>query len=81
MVSLDRLMAGTRKVDRKRLTVREARAVLEEAEVDRMFPDEVVNKEAVRVTENDGWVCGGHGEHGTKLAEWIELGGWTRLGV
>uniref|UniRef100_A0A7S0R4R6 AAA+ ATPase domain-containing protein n=1 Tax=Chlamydomonas leiostraca TaxID=1034604 RepID=A0A7S0R4R6_9CHLO len=56
VISLDRLMAGARKVDRKRLTVKEARAALDDAEVERLFPAEVVAKEAVRLTEQDGIV-------------------------
>jgi ATP-dependent protease HslVU (ClpYQ) ATPase subunit len=34
--------------------VSEARAVLEDAEAERLFPAEVVTKEAVRLAEQDG---------------------------
>ena len=38
------------------MTVAEARTVLEEGEAERMFPADVIAKEAVRLTESDGIV-------------------------
>lgn len=41
------------------LQVSEARGALQEAEAERMFPTELVIKEAVRLAEQDGLVTGG----------------------
>ncbi|KAG1675865.1 hypothetical protein FOA52_001522 [Chlamydomonas sp. UWO 241] len=54
MISLQSIL-GSRK-EKRRMSVAEARTVLEEAEAERLFPAEVIAKEAVRLTENDGIV-------------------------
>jgi ATP-dependent protease HslVU (ClpYQ) ATPase subunit len=36
------------------MQVREARGVLEDAEAERLYPQEVVVKEAIRLAEQDG---------------------------
>lgn len=57
MINLDRLMAGARRVERRKMAVRDARGVLGDAEVERLFPAEVVAREALRLAENEGWVA------------------------
>ena len=53
-INLERLM-GSRK-EKKKMTVAEARTVLGDGEAERMFPADVIAKEAVRLTESDGIV-------------------------
>mmetsp|Transcript_12895 Transcript_12895/g.35139 ORF Transcript_12895/g.35139 Transcript_12895/m.35139 type:complete len:547 (+) Transcript_12895:136-1776(+) len=56
IINLDRLMGGQGRKEKRRLPVSEARAQMEEVEADNMFPAELVNKEAIRLAEQDGIV-------------------------
>ena len=49
-------MGGGRKGELRRMTVKEARPLLEEQEVDKLITQESIVREAVRSTENDGIV-------------------------
>ena len=53
-INLERLMGS--KKEKKKMTVAEARTVLGDGEAERMFPADVIAKEAVRLTESDGIV-------------------------
>lgn len=53
MISLDKLMGAARK-EKRRMPVHEARAHLEEAEIEKMYPNEVITREAIRLAEQDG---------------------------
>lgn len=44
------------RTQKRRLTVAEARPLLEDTEVERLFPQEVITKEAIRCAEQDGIV-------------------------
>ncbi|KAF5829636.1 P-loop containing nucleoside triphosphate hydrolase protein [Dunaliella salina] len=56
IINLDRLMGGQGRKEKRRLPVSEARAQMEEVEADNMFPAELINKEAIRLAEQDGIV-------------------------
>jgi len=57
VINIEKLMTGgVQRKDKRKMTVAEARSLLEEAEAERMFPTEVIVKEAVRLAENDGIV-------------------------
>ncbi|KAI8467377.1 MAG: P-loop containing nucleoside triphosphate hydrolase protein [Monoraphidium minutum] len=58
VVSFDfgRMLGGGGRRERRRMAVSEARPLLEEAEVERLFPQEVVMREALRAAQEDGIV-------------------------
>jgi len=60
MVKLDRIMGGKqhgfRQTEKKEMTVKEARPVLEETELERMLSDDMIKREAIRSVEQDGIV-------------------------
>jgi ATP-dependent HslUV protease ATP-binding subunit HslU len=60
MVKLDRIMGGKqqgfRQTEKKEMTVKEARPVLEETELERMLSDDMIKREAIKSVEQDGIV-------------------------
>lgn len=54
-INLEKMFGGAKK-ERRRMTVAQARPILEDAEAERLFPLEAVIKEALRATEQDGIV-------------------------
>ncbi|KAL6757951.1 P-loop containing nucleoside triphosphate hydrolase protein [Haematococcus lacustris] len=57
VISLDRLMGGMgSKKERRQMPLHEARGALEEGELERLFPPELVTKQAIHLAEQDGIV-------------------------
>lgn len=59
MVKLDRIIgnhSGNKPTEKRPMTVKEARPVLEEAELEHMLNDDVIKREAIRAVEQDGIV-------------------------
>ncbi len=59
MVNIERLFAGLSsggRKERRRMTVAAAREALAETEIERLFPPELITREAIKLAEQNGYV-------------------------
>jgi ATP-dependent HslUV protease ATP-binding subunit HslU len=56
VTNLKKMMGGQRKVEKKRMPIREARPIIEEIETERLTSSDDLQREAIKVAESDGIV-------------------------